>query len=200
MEKKKHAPIKQLREAAKEANKLLVERGIHTAESSIDRILAENQVILPGIPAYLPHRWVLLEARRLLKDIVRQWVEKNKGSQKRQENTLEFFRFFVKQLNEIEDEAQKKVDEMPKILKAMQDVSLPVYKVFTPLRHLETTRAMTRFMIDSFAVSKVVKEHFTTTQYVEWFMEWTMTMEAYWVKNEKREGEPILGAHIDKKS
>ena len=197
-ENKKHAPIEQLRAAGKEAERLMRERGIHTAESAIDRILAENRVVLPGIPAYLPHRWVLEMSRRQLKDILRLWEEKNRGSEKRQENTEAFFTFLVKQLNRIEADAQKKVDETPKLLKAMASIKIPVYRAMSSWQQLETTQAMTRFMVDSFAVSMVVKEHFKTTQFAEWFMQWTMQLEAYWVKQEKKDGEPILGAHIDK--
>lgn len=192
LDKKKHAPIKQLKEAGKEAERMLRERGIHTTESAIDRILAENKIVLPGIPAYLPHRWTLQMSRQYLKDIVRLWVEKSRGSQKRQEKTEDFFRFLVQQLSEIEKDAQKKVDTMPAILKSMNAKVLPVHKVFTAWQLLETTQAITRFMIDSFAVSMVVKEHSNTTEFVEWFMKWTGVLEAYWLKHEKKDGEPIL--------
>ena len=191
MELKKHAPIEQLRESAKEAERLLRERGIHTAESAIDRILAENKVVLPGIPAYLPHRWVLQESRRHLKDILRLWEQKYK-SEKKQENTEAFFTFLVKQLNEIEAIAQKKVDDMPAILKAMHDVKIPLFRVFSAWQQLEVTQAMTRFMVDSFAVSMVVKEHHTTTQFAEWFMRWTQELELYWVRSEGKDDKPTL--------
>jgi hypothetical protein len=193
MEQRKHAPIKQLKEAAKEANRMLVERGIHTAESAIDRILGENKVVLPGIPAYLPHRWTLQESRRYMRDIVKLWVEKNKGNQKKQDNATAFFSFLVKELAALEKEAQKKVDAVPAIIKSMHDIKIPVHRVFSAWQLLETTQAITRFMVDSFAVSMVVKEHHTTTEFAEWFMSWTMQMDALWVKNERRDGEPILG-------
>lgn len=187
---KKHAPIKQLKEAGKEAERMLRERGIHTKESSIDRILAENRVVLPGIPAYLPHRWTLQDSRRYMRDIVRLWVDKNKGNQRKQENTTAFFSFLVKELTGLEAEAQKKVDKMPAILKAMKDKNIPVYRVFSAWQILETTQAITRFMVDSFAVSMVVKEHSSTTQFVEWFMSWTTELEKYWASSEKRD-EPV---------
>lgn len=190
---KKHAPLKQLKEAAEEANRILRDRGIHTAESAIDRILAENKVVLPGIPAYLPHRWTLQQSRRYMRDIVKLWVEKNKRDEKRQENTMAFFSFLVQELTSIEEEAQKKVDKMPAILKAMWNVKVPLFRVFSALQHLETTQAITRFMVDSFAVSMVVKEHSSTTQFSEWFMKWTITLEAYWVKMDIKDGEPPLG-------
>lgn len=187
MADKKHAPIKQLKEAAKEAERMLIERGIHTPESAIDRILKENKVVLPGIPAYLPHRWTLQEARRYMRDIVRLWVDKNKGNQKKQDNTTEFFSFLVKELNKLEVEAQKKVDNMPTILKSLHDVKVPVHKVFSAWQILETTQAITRFMVDSFAVSMVVKEHYTTTEFAEWFMEWTEQLDEYWVAKEQKD-------------
>lgn len=185
---KKHAPRKQLLEAAKEAERLLIKRGIHTEESAIDRILAENKIVLPGIPAYLPHRWTLQQSRRYMRDVLRLWAEKNKGSQRKQDNTSAFFAFLVKQLNEIEKGMQEKVDKMPTILKAMHNSKIPVYRVFSAWQQLETTQAITRFMVDSFAVSMVVKEHHTTTEFAEWFMAWTVKLDEYWVKNEKKDG------------
>ncbi len=188
---KKHAPIKQLKEAGKEAERMLRERGIHTEDSSIDRILRENKVVLPGIPAYLPHRWTLRESRRYMRDIVKLWIEKNKGNQRKQENTSAFFSFLVKELTALEEAAQKKVDKVPKIIQAMKDKNIPVYRVFSAWQILETTQAITRFMVDAFAVSMVVKEHSSTTQFAEWFMQWTQKLEEYWAKNEKKDG--ILG-------
>jgi hypothetical protein len=189
---KKHAPIKQLKEAGKEAERLLRERGIHTAESAIDRILAENKVILPGIPAYLPHAWTLEQSRRILRDIIKLWVEKNKGKQKKQENTEAFFAFLVAQLNSIEKATQEKVNKTPAILRSMTNKNVRVYRVFSSWQQLETTQAITRFMIDSYAVSMVVKEHNTTTQFVEWFFKWTGILEAHFLKSEKKDGQPIL--------
>lgn len=183
---KKHAPIEELREAGKEANRLLREKGIHTRESTIDRILKENKTVLPGIPAYLPHRWTLQESRRYMRDIIRLWVEKNKKNQKRQENTSAFFAFLVTEMTRIEEEAQKKVNETPTLLKSLTE-KLWVWRVFTPLRILETTQAITRFMVDSFAVSMVVKEHHTTTEFAEWFMKWTLEMETFWMSKEEKD-------------
>ncbi len=183
---KKHAPLAQLKEAAREAEKMLIERGIHTRESTIDKILKENKTVLPGIPAYLPHRWTLQDSRRYMKDILRLWVEKNRGNQKKQEKTEAFFAFLVNELTKIDEMAQKKVDEMPKLLQSMKG-NLLVSRVFTPMRLLETTQAITRFMVDSFAVSMVVKEHHTTTEFAEWFMEWTMSLEEYWASKEKKD-------------
>ena len=185
---KKHAPLKQLKEAAKAAEKILIERGVQTPESAINRILKENKVVLPGIPAYLPHRWTLQESRRYMKDILRLWVEKNKGNQKRQDKTEAFFAFLVKEVTALEERIQDKVDEQPKLLQSLKG-NLSLAKVFSPLRQLDTVQAITRFMVDSFAVSMVVKEHHNTTEFAEWFMQWTMDLEQYWIHQEKKDGE-----------
>ena len=185
---KKHAPIKQLREAAKEAERMLIERGIHTPESAIDRILKENKIVLPGIPAYLPHRWTLQEARRLMRDMLRLWIEKNKKDQRRQDHTDAFFAFLVNETTKLEEEAQIKVDAQPAIFRALKGPAL-LSKIFSPLRILETTQAINRFMVDSFAVSMVVKEHHTTTEFAEWFMEWTLKLEEYWINREEKDGK-----------
>lgn len=187
---KKHAPITQLREAAKEAQRLLVERGIHTKESSVDRILKENKVMLPGIPAYLPHRWTLEAARRMVVDMIHLWVAKNKSNQKKQENTTEFFKFLVSELSKIEGDVKKKVEAMPDILKSLKGTTL-LSKVFSPFQRMETTNAITRFLIDSFAVSMVVKEHGTTTEFAEWFLKWTKELEDYWIRKEQKDGHPL---------
>lgn len=188
MDKKKHAPRSQLLAAAREAERIMVERGIHTPESAIDRILAENKVVLPGIPAYLPHRWTLQDSRRFMKDILRLWAEKNKGSQKRQDNTSAFFAFLVKELTRIEAAAQEKVDKTPALLQEMKNSKIPVFRVMSSWQQLETTQAITRFMVDSFAVSMVVKEHRTTTEFAEWFMAWTVKLEEFWVRSEQKDG------------
>lgn len=185
---KKHAPIKQLREAAKEAERMLVERGIHTPESTIDRILKEDKIVLPGIPAYLPHRWTLQEARRQMRDMLTLWAKKNKGNQRKQENTSAFFAFLVNEMTKLEEETQVKVDAQPAILKALKGPAL-LSKIFSPLRLLETTQAIIRFMVDSFAVSMVVKEHHTTTEFAEWFMVWTLKLEEYWINREEKDGK-----------
>ena len=189
--KKKHAPINQLREAGREAQRMLVERGIHTPESAVDRILKENKVILPGIPAYLPHRWTLQESRRYMRDIIKLWIDKNKSDAKKQENTLKFFGFLVKQLEEVEKIAKERVDKTPEILRSMGDTKIPIHRVFSSLQLLETTQAITRFMVDAFAVSMVVKEHATTTEFAEWFMSWTLKLEEYWARNEQKDGTKI---------
>lgn len=186
MTEKKHAPRKQLIEAGKEAQRMLVERGIHTKESAIDRILKENKVVLPGIPAYLPHRWTLQESRRYMRDILKLWVDKNKGNQKRQDNTNAFFAFLVNELTGLEEDAQKKVDATPEMLKSLKKNVL-VSRVFSPMRLLETTQAITRFMVDSFAVSMVVKEHHTTTEFAEWFMQWCSDLDNYWKEREPKD-------------
>lgn len=188
MQEKKHAPIRQLKEAAKEAERMLIEKGIHTPESAIDRILKENKVVLPGIPAYLPHRWTLAESRRYMRDILKLWIDKNSKNQKRQENTSAFFAFLVNELTKLEEDAQKRVDNMPAILKSMHNTKIPVHRVFSAWQLLETTQAITRFMVDSFAVSMVVKEHHNTTEFAEWFMKWTMTLDDYWAKREQKDG------------
>lgn len=185
---KKHAPLSQLRKAAEEAERLLIQRGIHTPESAINRILKDNKIVLPGIPAYLPHRWTLQESRRYMRDIVKLWVEKNKGNTKKQENTSGFFAFLVKELNSIEEDMQKKVDKMPALLKSMKDDKILLHRVFSAWQQLETTQAITRFMIDSFAVSMVVKEHHTTTEFAEWFMSWTLRLDEYWGRNQQKDG------------
>lgn len=189
MQEKKHAPIKQLKAAAAEAEKMLIERGLQTPESTINRILKENKVVLPGIPAYLPHRWTLEQSRRYMRDILKLWVDKNAKSQKRQENTSAFFAFLVNQLTDLEEGMQKKVNDMPKLLKAMSNQKILLHRAFSPLQQLETTQAITRFMVDSFAVSMVVREHHTTTEFAEWFMQWTLNLEEYWAKRETKDGQ-----------
>ncbi len=73
----------------------------------------------------------------------------------------------------------------------MHDKNIPVHRVFSAWQILETTQAITRFMVDSFAVSMVVKEHHTTTEFAEWFMAWTLELEKYWAKSETKDG--VLG-------
>lgn len=184
--KKNRPPIEQLKEAGRIAKRMLQERKIIAENSIIDELLnTANAPALPGIPAYLPHQWTLQAAQRMLYDLLVIWRNECKDNPSRAENITEFFKFIVSELREQEKGYNKEVVEMPKLLKKMKDV--PVLKdVFSPMRKKETIKAMHRFFIDSFAVAIVLKNNHTTSEYANWFLEWTQDMYALWVKPEDR--------------
>lgn len=183
--KKKHAPIAQLKQAAKEAQRILVERGIHTKESSIDRILNEKKIVLPGIPAYLPHRWTLQASRRIMLDIITMWISKTKGNHKKQENIGQFFSFIGKEMKSMEKSIKRDVNAMPAILKALKGNVL-LSKIFEPQQKLETVQTMWQFIFDSMAVAVVVKCHHNTSDFANWFLDWSHELENYWKPNQEK--------------
>lgn len=185
MKKKRHAPITQLREVAKEARRILIKRGIHTKESSIDRILGEKKIILPGIPAYLPHRWTLIKTRVVMRDLLVIWIEKTKGEPKKQENISQFFSFINEEMGRVEQNMKKDVDSMSSIIKAIKG-SVMLTKIFKPIQDMETVHAVWQFIFDSMAVAVVVKSHHSTTDFSNWFLDWTHELEKQFVNNEEK--------------
>ncbi len=183
--KKKRLPIEQLREVAKESERILRDKGIHTKESAIDQIINEKKLSLPGIPAYLPHRWTIATARKIMADLVIIWLAETKGKPSKQEDHREFFRFIVREMEKIEKRKKKENEMMPSLIKQMS-TSVTLNTVFAPMQAMETAHTMNQFLMDSFAVAVILKQHNTVTDYVLWFDEWTRDMETYWNPKEQR--------------
>jgi hypothetical protein len=176
---KKRAPIEQLKEAGRQAIKMLAKKGITTEASILDAILLDKtSPPIPGIPAYLPHQNTLKTAERIMFNLILLWREEctkhpefaivkedTKGN--REDNITEFFRFISQEMQEVE--------------KAL------IKDVFGPMRNLENAKAIHRFFIDSFAIAIVLKSNDTTADYANWFIEWTQDLYALWVTPDKRD-------------
>lgn len=180
MARKNRAPIEQLRQAGKVAQEMLVKKGILSEKSIIDEIMTrEGAPKLPGIPAYLPHQWTIKASQRIMYDILIMWKEECDGDVVRTENITEFFKFVIAKLRDQEKEYNKEVAKVPRLFKSLKNI--PVLKeVFSPLRKKENIQAIQRFFIDSFAVSIVIKSNHSTSDYANWFVDWTEDMYKIW--------------------
>lgn len=182
--------MEQLREAGKVARQMLVDKGIISDKSIIDQILKDSRApVLPGIPAYLPHEWTLRAAERVLRDLVVMWKEETKNKPKKQNDITEFWKFVVKQLRNQEQLFNKEKNAMPKKIAEMEKKvgEVPVLKeVFSPMRKEENLKAIQHFLVDSFAVAVVVKQHHSVGEYLNWFLDWTQELHLLWVKPSKR--------------
>ena len=191
---KKRLPIEQLREAGRLAKQMLIDRGILAKESVIDKILKDSKApTLPGIPSYLPHEWTLKASQRIMRDIVVVWKDKCKNDQKKLQNITEFWKFVIAQLREQEREFGKELTAMSGQVKTMDESmkDVPVLKdIFSPMRKKENINAIQRFLIDSFAVAVVLKQHHNTSEYLNWFIDWTQDMYLLWVQPKKRKDVP----------
>lgn len=186
MFQKKRPPIEQLKAAGNIAKQMLVDKGILGKKSIINEILnSKDAPTLPGIPAYLPHQWTIQAAQRIMYDLLVIWRNKCKDNAAQLNDITEFFKFVVKELHREESEINKEIVNMPSFLKALKDV--PVLKdVFSPIRKKENLKAMHHFFIDSFAVALTLKDNHTTSDYANWFLEWTQDLYTLWVKPEER--------------
>lgn len=191
MATKKRLPIEQLREAGETARKMLIEKGIITKESSIDRLLKDEKApVLPGIPAYLPHQWTIQISQRMMYDLLVIWKNECKKKNLYPENITDFFKFLVKELRRQEKKFKKEMDEMPDLVKTMDEV--PVLKdVFSPMRKKESSNAIQRFFIDSFAVAVVLKNTESVSDYANWFLDWTQELYNIWDKSKQKQNERI---------
>lgn len=187
MAKKKRAPIEQLRAAGKVARQMLVDKGIIAKESIIDQIMKlDDAPTLPGIPAYLPHQWTIKAAQRMMFDLLIIWKDECKDDVKKAENVTEFFKFVIKELRMQEKKFTEEVGEMSKFIQSMKDV--PVLKeIFSPLRKEQNIKAIHRFFVDSFAIAISLQNNHTTSDYANWFLDWSQDLYALWVKPDERE-------------
>lgn len=184
MSKKQRAPIEQLREASKLAREMLVKKGILSDKSIIDEIIQkEGAPLLPGIPAYLPHRWTIKASQRIMFDILIMWKDKTKKDQKTQESITAFFKFVIEEMRKQDLKYQDEINKMSSSLKTLTNI--PVLKeVFSPVRKKENIHAIQHFFVDSFAVAIMLKQNHTTSEYANWFLDWTESMHTLWTAPE----------------
>lgn len=187
--KKKRLPIEQLREAGLVARQMLKDRGIISKESFIDDLMSKRtSPLLPGVPGYLPHRWTIIATQKMMTAFIFQWIQKTsanrKGNDLKRENVTEFFIFVVKELKSIERKFKKEVKEQPEFIKNMKTVPV-LADIFGPLRKRDTIKAMERFFVDSFAIAIVLKQNHSTSDYCNWFLDWTLELDKIWGEKEK---------------
>lgn len=166
---------------------MLIDKGIISKESAIDALMkTEGAPTLPGIPAYLPHQWTVKAAQRIMRDLLIIWKDECKDDDKRADNITEFFKFVITELRAQEKKYAKEEKEMPELIKSMKEV--PVLKdVFNPMQKKESIKAIQRFFVDSFAVAVALKSAQSTSDYANWFLDWSQDLYAIWIKPEERD-------------
>lgn len=180
--------MKQLRAASQQVARMLIDKRVTTEENVLEKLAKDStKSILPGIPSYLPHRWTIEASRNAMFSILRDWTELTKKDLKKQENIGEFFRYVI---SRVEDQNRKYKKETKKARaeeRAMESQKGKfLSEIFSPLRKLQTARALMKFYIDSFAIFIIVHEKETTTDYAEWFIgDWTPALYEMWSKKNK---------------
>jgi hypothetical protein len=187
---KSRPPIEQLKEAGEEARKKLVERGILSSENIVERTAKEHpNLVLPGMPSYLPHKWTIKSSQRIMYDIFKMWQFKNakmKIKLDKTENLSSFIEFCIKEMNRQEETAKKKMEMQGGILKHLKKVPV-LGKIFEPINQYETIRGIKKFFVDSFAVGIMVNgEASTTSEFAEFFFKWTNKLYAIWDTKETK--------------
>jgi len=178
---KKRPPRKQLLEAGKFARGILEERKLILPkhQSAIDRI--RNTVGAPMLPInrgqyYLPRPWTINLVRRMVRDVARIYLEemkKNPDSKKMVGNN--FFKFVLQELNRVKSKVNVLIDETVKTEEYNRML----------LNKKETIEAVKIFLVDSFAIAVVAKQHIDVADYIEWFDSWSISLRNLWSKNEQ---------------
>lgn len=180
---KKRAPIRQLREAAKQVHDMLSRRGVVHKENVLEEMAKDASApILPGIPSYLPHKWTIQAARAAMYTLLKDWCEKYKDDPEKQERITDFFAFVVKELYKKERQYKAEMKRTEESLANLKDAPL-LYEIFSPMRKRQTAKGLQKFFVDSFAVFTIVKADGNTTDYAEWFLgDWTTSLNNLWDK------------------
>lgn len=184
---KKHAPIEQLRKAGELAKQQLIAKGLMSTDNiDIETAKKHPGLILPGIPSYIPHKWTIQSAQRIMYDILKMWQFSGRAD-KEINNISLFITFCIKEMNHQEAVAKKKMDTTGVLIKYIK--KMPVMgKIFEPVNQYETIKALKKFFVDSFAVAIIVKENTATTEdYAEFFFEWTDGLYSTWEKQDSKE-------------
>ncbi len=196
METKIRAPQEQLLAAGWMAKQMLQEKGIEAKISILDEIVnTEDAPMLPGIPYYLPHRWTLKKSQQIMYDLLLLWKDecnKRQGKKaKDPEDITQFFKFLIGELRKQEKEYEREIARTPRLLKSLKTV--PILKdVFMPIEKRDTVHAIQHFFIDSLAVAIVLKNNHSTSDYANWFLDWTEDLHTLWIKQIPKRGVPQL--------
>ena len=187
---KKRPPIEQLLEAGEEARKKLVEKGVLSADNLVEQTAKKHpDLILPGIPSYLPHKWTIKDSQRMMYDIFKMWQFENKreGVEDKTENLTAFIEFCIKEMNYHEEVAKKKMDTQGSMIKHLKKVPV-LGKIFEPMNQYQTIKGIRKFFVDSLAVAIIVNgETATTSEFAEFFFNWTEKLYKIWEsQNEKK--------------
>ena len=188
---KKRAPIEQLLRAGEEAEKKLIERGILSSENVVSKTAKEHpDLILPGMPSYIPHKWTIKSSQRIMYDIIKMWQFRNKDRKKDKTDDIALFiEFCIKEMNKQEEVAKKKMDTQGTMLKYLKKVPV-LGKIFEPINQYETIRGVKKFFVDSFAVSIIINGQTTTTgEFAEFFFTWTEKLYSVWKKQDDGTGK-----------
>jgi hypothetical protein len=179
---RKRLPIEQLKNAARVANELLVKKHIMHKDNMLERIARDPRApLLPGLPPYLPHKFTIDAARQAIFIILREWADKHKGDEDKQENASLFFYFVVKRMSLEERKFKSQMKQVKRNAQAKKDEGLTLYQIFSPMKRYQHTIALNKFFVDSFAVFVIVKGKSSTTEYAEWFLgEWTPSLMLLW--------------------
>ena len=173
--------------AGEEARKKLIERGLMSFENVVERTAKEHpNLILPGMPSYIPHKWTIKSSQRIMYDIFKMWTFINTDSNNNQlDNLTLFITFCITEMNKQEETAKAKMDAQGALLKYLKKVPV-ISKIFEPINQYETIRAIKKFFIDSFAVGIIVNgEVSTTSEYAEFFFDWTEKLWNIWEAKDK---------------
>lgn len=192
MANKKRKSIKELREAATFAGKLLQDRGITSVENILENIAKVSTApILPGVPSpYLPQRWTITEAQLAMIGFVKKWLQDTNVKRAQQKSSDEFFKFVIRRLEkrvrkaELEADEKKKELDKAQFFKDIEDKELKqLSDIMSPLTRLSTVKALHKFYIDSFVVFVINNAGGSTADFVEWFSEWTTQLYKLWPEN-----------------
>jgi hypothetical protein len=106
----------------------------------------------------------------------------NADNEDYQQNVIPFFRFVLK---ELEKEETKWFMRMKKSqLDTNEEEMRPLSDIFSVQRKYNSVVALKYFIMDSFAVSEIVKSNNGVSSYIEWFIDdWTPKLNNLWSKN-----------------
>lgn len=191
---KKRLAIKQLKEAAGIAAKVLIEKKISQPNNVLEEIMNDAAApMLPGLPTYLPHRWTIQTSQKVMYMLLKDWADDTQDNEVKQDNAADFFKYVVARLQKLEIEYKKEIKKTDKAIKDIKYAPV-ISEVFSPLRRYETTKSLNKFFIDSFAISVVVKSNGSTSEYADWFLnEWTPQLYSLWTKKNDKNTERLTG-------
>ena len=172
-------------QSGKLANEMLIKRGLQRKETLSELLaMVDNPPVLPGMPQYLPHKNVLVQAANMMYNFALDWKKENVKNPKREDDIVEFTTYIVKSFQRLTKKYKRECNRVSSRISKLKHKVPTVAELFKPLTLKQNSYALNKFFIDSFAVAIIVKKYDNTSDYVDWFLnDWILNLYKIWEKN-----------------
>lgn len=183
--KRSEKEIKKLIQLTREIQE---EKGIIHKKDRSAIMTAREQLILPGIPEYIPTPWTINAFKRVILNLLKEWELKTRyDSEEKREDMIEFSRHCFQVLNEEREKLVNMVKSEKEYVNflAKNNMDSKIIDTQRSLNLIETFDAIKILVFDSFVVAYITDNFNSVSEFFEWLDNWLNSILNLWRKEER---------------